>query len=287
MKVIGLLISFSLVIAEEDYCGADYSCLRQKHVFCKYKCFPGYLCKKGYPRYLTTLEKTKILQAHNYVRDLTARNFNASNMVALEWSIELARLAQRLVMQCFDLNVEDVCLPTKKYPNLTVASHTFGNRYVIVKPYTLMVGWNYRLQSYFKIEPFQIPKYSPEKIGKYSEEERRNIPYYILINWAKVTEVGCGITLEAKKGLDSFNLLCFYQPGGNVAGEEIFKLVPDGVASECPEGYKRGERYGSLCVKGSEKPGPKHFEDSKICKSGVLMPVLFNVFLSLCIVFVP
>lgn len=277
MRVFFLLILFPLILAKEkDYCSVKYRCLRHEHVLCKYSCYPGPQCRKGQLRLLTTAEKKKILQAHNVMRHETALQYNASNMLTVGWSKELAKISQRLVMQCLDLKTEFVCLPTEIYPKLTINS-----RHASLSPYLVVIEWLVLCNSYFKMKPERIHKHVT--VNHSTNDEVQKLPFYTLAVWAKVRKNGCGIVVQAKSGLSTFDLLCLYYPPGNVEGKPVFKIAEygKGPASNCPKGYRRNINYTGLCIKADEYMPDTMFEDPSICKSNVSFSSLFFLLTSL------
>ncbi|KAH7950820.1 hypothetical protein HPB52_001946 [Rhipicephalus sanguineus] len=80
-----------------------------------------------------------------------------------------------------------------------------------------------------------------------------------MLAWATTWKVGCGYTLYSSRSAYDFEkrYTCAYGPGGNVRGEEVYKVGP--ACTDCPEGTCCGEScqqynitpsYSGLCTTG-------------------------------------
>ncbi|KAL1423058.1 hypothetical protein MTO96_021447 [Rhipicephalus appendiculatus] len=103
-----------------------------------------------------------------------------------------------------------------------------------------------------------------------------------MLAWATTWKVGCGYTTySSRSAFDSVDkhYTCAYGPGGNVRGEEIYKVGP--ACTHCPEGTCCGESceayniapsYNGLC-KVIDDDGPAFPLDDK---EHLLLGCLFN-----------
>ena len=166
-----------------------------------------------------------VLAAHNLHRSQVG---DASDMLKLVWSNQVASIAQNDASQCTD-NPNSQC----DYNGLTTTNqYFFGNFDTIsAADLTRMVGHWANGSQYYNPITANCPDNDPGR-SKCREYKR--------LMWASSSEIGCGMS-ECEPADSPFGSLrlvvCYYKPGGNVSGSQ------------------KPYQQGTPCSKCNEHPG--------------------------------
>lgn len=192
---------------------------------------------------LSDSEKDTMLDKHNEFRSTIAQGNegshpSATNMIKMEWSDELATVAQDYADLCIFAHNSD----------RTNQQETFS-----------YVGENlYASTGDFSADGPVQAWYNEQEDFTYSDLSCSGVcGHYTQVVWANSYALGCG-----KKRCDSLDMdngsfwsnglivVCVYGPGGNYAGANPY--TEGDSASECPEDFPETEFNTGLCVKEGE-----------------------------------
>ncbi|XP_049272149.1 CRISP/Allergen/PR-1 isoform X3 [Rhipicephalus sanguineus] len=196
-------------------------------------------------------DKDIILAAHNRYRSQIATGNNssfphASNMLEMEWDDDLARVAQAHANLCSNQPSCSSCMRIEKFPHVgrtgcLIRTDSENN----TADWEGCIGYMYK-------ESLRIPTTSSNTPLR----TMRGVESFTQLAWATTWKVGCGYVKYPSGSALRFEKLytCAYGPGGNVRGEEVYKVGP--ACTDCPEGTCCGEScqqynitpsYSGLC----------------------------------------
>ncbi|CAL4100711.1 unnamed protein product, partial [Meganyctiphanes norvegica] len=200
---------------------------------------------------VTNSQKRQILRLHNEFRAKVARGDEqrspdqykqprGSNIKELIWNDELAYIAQKWANRCSyghesnGLERRSPCSRSYYYVGQNIYYITTAGNYWE----NAITGW------------YDEVKDTPSRLARKYEigVTLEMIGHYTQMLWADTYEIGCGaVTYLEGYGSTTF-YVCNYGPGGNTAGQEIYKRGEP--ASECGSSG-RSNNYRDLCA-----PGP-------------------------------
>ncbi|XP_049821376.1 venom allergen 5-like [Aethina tumida] len=188
---------------------------------------------------LIPIDSNLIETLHNRLRDHVASGkakigftpSSAGNMHMLQWSDWLARMAQKWVSCCVQLNDKIQYDPEKSnligQNILTITTNHTPDEEILI------LHWYKQIKNIEEsdVKNFTTVVNSHGKIGQYSQ-----------LMWAKTREVGCAMASYSqltseniKTGNKLFRFVCNYTPTGNVFGEPIYLITPS-PCSKCTNG---------------------------------------------------
>ncbi|XP_019865780.2 venom allergen 5 isoform X2 [Aethina tumida] len=188
---------------------------------------------------LIPIDSNLIETLHNRLRDHIASGkakvgfspSSASNMNMLQWSDWLARMAQKWVSCCVQLNDKMQYDPEKSnligQNILTITTNHTPDEEILI------LHWYKQVKNIKEsdVKNFTTVVNSHGKIGQYSQ-----------LMWAKTRQVGCAMASYSEitpegiiTGNKLFRFVCNYTPTGNVFGEPIY-LINSSPCSKCPNG---------------------------------------------------
>lgn len=239
----------------------DYSHIDPMHTMCVFAprmCHKKKLLRSGG---LNCMEKQRIVDAHNKVRQMIALGKvagqpAATNMKEMIWDSELAVIAQRWADQCMPghdhrRNVDRYAVgqnvattwsysrtpPSKDKPE-------FGRHVMGWFDEVTRFQWRAR-----DIEPFNF---------------RMDTGHYTQLVWANTYMVGCGYTYynDDKRGYSKL-YVCNYGPGGNLVGGSLYHMGFPGMSGCHQDGLRPSSKYRGLCRLDHGAPAyPDHQCDS-------------------------
>lgn len=204
-------------------------------------------------------DKDIIIAAHNRYRSQIATGNNssfpyASNMLEMEWDDDLARVAQAHANLCVSQPSCSSCMRIEKFPHVgrtgcLIRTDSENN----TADWEGCIGYMYK-------ESLRIPTTSSNTPLR----TMRGVESFTQLAWATTWKVGCGYVKYPSGSALRFEKLytCAYGPGGNVRGEDVYKVGTP--CSDCPEGTCCGgscRRYGitpihnGLCKVVDDGPG--------------------------------
>lgn len=228
-------------------CESIYKRYSEDHILCRQRPSNCHAVASG----VEDADKNIILATHNRFRSQIAtgntgsRLPHASNMLEMEWDDDLARVAQAHADLCTNQPSCPSCIKIEKFP------------------YVGRTGCVIRTDS---------EDHSPDWEGciGYMFNESRRIPIadsstplrtirgaesFTQLAWATTWKVGCGYVKYPSYILRfEKRYTCIYGPGGNIRGEDVYKVGP--ACSDCPEGtccgracqrYSVTPLYNGLC----------------------------------------
>uniref|UniRef100_L7MBC4 Putative tick salivary antigen-5 protein n=1 Tax=Rhipicephalus pulchellus TaxID=72859 RepID=L7MBC4_RHIPC len=239
----------------QSVCEDIYRRYNENHVLCR---LPESACQPVASG-VGDADKDIILAAHNHYRSQIAIGNNsrfphASNMLEMEWDDDLARVAQAHANLCSGQPSCSSCIRIEKFPHVgrtgcLIRTDSENN----TADWEGCIGYMYK-------ESLRIPNTSSSTPLR----TMRGIESFTQLAWATTWKVGCGYAKYPSGSALRFEKLytCAYGPGGNVRGEQVYKVGP--ACSDCPEGTCCGvscRRYGftpahsGLCTVAGDGPG--------------------------------
>ncbi|XP_044753254.1 venom allergen 3-like [Coccinella septempunctata] len=226
LPFLGMLSSTRLIVANE-YC---HIC--QSHTMCRYKenVIPDD-CMEYRKIELTIDNKTDIVDIHNNLRNFVASGGyinesdihlpEASAMMYLRWSDELAVMAQRWADQCLADENRDQCRDTEEFSvGQTVITEPIATPEKPPPfPELFMARWGVNFQYFSSKDVLEFDASKSEDIGKYSQ-----------LIWDTTEYVGCGLMTfkypyaEDQSPDHMIRLVCNYGPAGNIESAPIYKI---------------------------------------------------------------
>lgn len=220
-------------------------------------------------------DKDIILAAHNRYRGQIATASNprfppASNMLEMEWDEDLARVAQAHSDLCVSQPSCSSCMKIEKFPYVgrtgcLIRTDSEDNR----ADWEACIGYMFN-------ESKLIPSTTPSTPLR----TMRGVESFTQLAWATSWRVGCGYVKYPSGSALRFEkrYTCAYGPGGNVRGEEVYKVGT--ACSDCPEGtccggscgrYGVTPSYNGLCKVVGDGPGVVLDDEERL-----LLGCLFN-----------
>ncbi|XP_057339809.1 venom allergen 5-like [Microplitis mediator] len=195
------------------------SCGGKEQTLCKYPSpDPASSCGEVNSATLTQEEKDEIVKAHNDRRALVASGEEkrgnpgpqpAGQIPPLEWSDEIAEVAQRWANQCnFG---HDECR------NL---DQSIGQNVGLVWDPS---GYNSKLTDLVESWYNEVQNFDGSKVGKFEWQETPAIGHYTQLVWGATTQVGCGLTKYLTDNSYHTYLVCDYGPTGNFIGQPVYQ----------------------------------------------------------------
>ncbi|KAB0802852.1 hypothetical protein PPYR_05040 [Photinus pyralis] len=216
------------------------------HTLCKYKQNEvGRKCRGYIKIHFTKSERDALLDAHNTLRNYVAsgqeRRGNpgpqpsASNMRALQWSEELALVADRWISQCIYSN--DICRDLDRFP---VGQNIVRGNFATNDLLSFIKEW-YDEVLYFnaiEVDSFHLPDGNSSLFTKYTQ-----------MMWADTYQIGCARaafqTPIGSKVSYVEHFFCNYGPSGNIPNQPVYLKGP--ACTACPEGTSCTLEYPALC----------------------------------------
>ncbi|XP_012256324.2 venom allergen 3-like [Athalia rosae] len=202
---------------------------------------PSKSCQKYVNEPLTAGEIKSLVNRHNELRTRVAEGREtagnsgpqppATDMKALAWDPELARVAQRWADQCAE-NAHDDCRSVDRFyvGQNVVTVMTTGNTF---DPIVKLVDPWYN----------EVKMFNRADVSKYRFESSTG--HYTQLVWGQTSSIGCGKVrfYNGARGMNTLRLICNYGPGGNVIGQRIYTAGK--TASGCTRG--KSKAWPSLC----------------------------------------
>ncbi|XP_057668227.1 venom allergen 3-like isoform X2 [Diorhabda carinulata] len=225
--------------ASIDYCSL---CENGFHTMCLYpRDGPGPSCLDYRKVEFTQYQKMYIVDIHNDIRNHVASGLEtkgklgnqppATNMLQLEWSDELAKIAQRWADQCIPVNAtkqHDTCKTTSQFDNVGQNILTAVTNGTDVSELAILIlNW---YKQVVNVIPSDIDHFEGIKRGQFL------IGQYTQLVWANTKAVGCGMSIykDSPRGFYNQRLVCNYGPGGNIIGQPVYlQGIP---CTGCPKG---------------------------------------------------
>lgn len=221
-----------VILGSSDQGGGDcesiYRRYSQDHVFCQQPPSSCHTVASG----IGDADKNIILAAHNRFRSQIATGNNgsrlphASNMLEMEWDDDLARVAQAHADLCATYQPScPWCIRIEKFPRVGRTGCVIRTDSEDNNP-----DWEGCI-GYMFDESRRIPipgSGTPLRTIRGAES-------FTQLAWATTWKVGCGYAKYPSHILRfEKRYTCVYGPGGNIRGEEVYKVGP--ACSDCPEG---------------------------------------------------
>merc|ERR1711936_996994 len=193
---------------------------------------------------LTAAAKEQLLDTHNLLRQKVASGGqtgqpSGSNMRKLEWSDELAEVAQRWADQCkggHDVS-RDMCDGTVVGQNVAA----FWNS--VEEPQDTVMG-SMNTTTLYWYDEVNNPGFNSAHINPFVFDYGSG--HYTQVVWADTTMVGCGLTYFLEAGWYSKLVVCNYAVAGNLEGGALYQ---EGAGcGTCPPGTACDTTYDALCA---------------------------------------
>merc|ERR1712215_527157 len=193
---------------------------------------------------LTTAAKEQLLHTHNLLGQKVASGGETgqpggSNMRKLDWSEELARVAQRWADQCKGGHdtARDMCDGTMVGQNVAA----FWNS--VEDSVDTVLGTMDTTTKYWYDEVTN-PGFDSANINPFVFDYGSG--HYTQVVWADTTMVGCGLTYYLEAGWYTTLVVCNYAVAGNLEGVPMYQL--GAPCTTCPSGTSCDTQYDALCA---------------------------------------
>lgn len=240
------------------------------HTLCKYPAnVSGPSCRGFLPIRFSFMEQEAIVDMHNTIRNNVSNGLelrssipevgqpSAANMRALQWSSELAMIAERWVSQC--IYSYDICRDLDRFPvgqNIGRGSLAHSNEIKLIRQ------WQNEVKNF---EPAHVTRFKSVHLGKHK------IGSYSQIVWADTYLVGCARAIFQKsKGPNIYywsHLVCNYGPTGNIPNLPVYKVGPP--CTSCPEGTTCSLEWQGLCSSENNEDLFDYVENKLVVSSAV------------------